>query len=229
MIIGAGTQVLMQLLTELLPKETVYAMEEPGYRRMYQLLKNAGKQVKTIMLDEKGMSIAEITRQQPDVLVTTPSHQFPSGTIMPVSRRIQLLNWAAEEPRRYIIEDDYDSEFTYDVDSIPALQSLDRFQNVIYMGTFSKSLLPGLRISYMVLPPELLRTYKQRAMICRLAHHLHSSPCRNLSSLVNIRSIKKMKQHYKEKRERLITALEAEFSGEVTVKGQMRAAFCYRI
>lgn len=162
MIIGAGTQVLMQLLTELLPKEAVYAMEEPGYRRMYQLLKNAGKQVKTIMLDEKGMSIAEITRQQPDVLVTTPSHQFPSGTIMPVSRRIQLLNWAAEEPRRYIIEDDYDSEFTYDVDSIPALQSLDRFQNVIYMGTFSKSLLPGLRISYMVLPPELLRTYKQR-------------------------------------------------------------------
>lgn len=162
MIIGAGTQVLMQLLTELLPKEAVYAMEEPGYRRMYQLLKNAGKQVKTIMLDEKGMSIAEITRQQPDVLVTTPSHQFPSGTIMPVSRRIQLLNWAAEEPRRYIIEDDYDSEFTYDVDSIPALQSLDRFQNVIYMGTFSKSLLPGLRISYMVLPPELLRAYKQR-------------------------------------------------------------------
>lgn len=143
MIIGAGTQVLMQLLTELLPKEAVYAMEEPGYRRMYQLLKNAGKQVKTIMLDEKGMSIAEITRQQPDVLVTTLSHQFPSGTIMPVSRRIQLLNWAAEEPRRYIIEDDYDSEFTYDVDSIPALQSLDRFQNVIYMGTFQSPFSPA--------------------------------------------------------------------------------------
>ncbi len=152
----------MRLLTELLPQEAVYAMEEPGYRRMYQLLKHAGKQVKTIMLDEKGMSIDEISRQRPDVLVTTPSHQFPAGTIMPVSRRIQSLNWAAEEPRRYIIEDDYDSEFTYDVDSIPALQSLDRFQNVIYMGTFSKSLLPGLRISYMVLPPELLRTYKQR-------------------------------------------------------------------
>lgn len=220
MIIGAGTQVLMQLLTELLPKEAVYAMEEPGYRRMYQLLKNAGKQVKTIMLDEKGMSIAEITRQQPDVLVTTPSHQFPSGTIMPVSRRIQLLNWAAEEPRRYIIEDDYDSEFTYDVDSIPALQSLDRFQNVIYMGTFSKSLLPGLRISYMVLPPELLRAYKQRGYDLQTCSSLTQLTLQEfIESGEYQKHIKKMKQHYKEKRERLITALEAEFSGEVTVKG----------
>lgn len=215
-----GTQVLMQLLTELLPKEAVYAMEEPGYRRMYQLLKNAGKQVKTIMLDEKGMSIAEITRQQPDVLVTTPSHQFPSGTIMPVSRRIQLLNWAAEEPRRYIIEDDYDSEFTYDVDSIPALQSLDRFQNVIYMGTFSKSLLPGLRISYMVLPPELLRAYKQRGYDLQTCSSLTQLTLQEfIESGEYQKHIKKMKQHYKEKRERLITALEAEFSGEVTVKG----------
>lgn len=220
MILGAGTQVLMQLLTELLPKEAVYAMEEPGYRRMYQLLKNAGKQVKTIMLDEKGMSIAEIIRQQPDVLVTTPSHQFPSGTIMPVSRRIQLLNWAAEEPRRYIIEDDYDSEFTYDVDSIPALQSLDRFQNVIYMGTFSKSLLPGLRISYMVLPPELLRAYKQRGYDLQTCSSLTQLTLQEfIESGEYQKHIKKMKQHYKEKRERLITALEAEFSGEVTVKG----------
>ena len=80
---------------------------------------------------------------------------------MPISRRIQLLNWAADQPDRYIIEDDYDSEFKYGTDSIPALQSLDRYDKVIYMGTFSKSLLPGLRLSYMVLPQHLLRRYKE--------------------------------------------------------------------
>ncbi|CAM2140291.1 HTH-type transcriptional regulatory protein GabR [Paraburkholderia tropica] len=219
-VIGAGTQVLMQLLTELLPQDAVYAMEEPGYRRMYQLLQHAGKQVKTIMLDEKGISISEIIRQKPDVLITTPSHQFPAGTIMPVSRRIQLLNWAAEQPSRYIIEDDYDSEFKYDVDSIPALQSLDRFQNIIYMGTFSKSLLPGLRVSYMVLPPKLLRVYKKRGYDLQTCSSLTQLALQEfIESGEYQKHIKKMKQHYKEKRERLIRALESEFGGEITVKG----------
>ncbi|MBL6008989.1 GntR family transcriptional regulator [Bacillus halotolerans] len=219
-VIGAGTQVLMQLLTELLPQDAVYAMEEPGYRRMYQLLQHAGKQVKTIMLDEKGISISEIIRKKPDVLITTPSHQFPAGTIMPVSRRIQLLNWAAEQPSRYIIEDDYDSEFKYDVDSIPALQSLDRFQNIIYMGTFSKSLLPGLRVSYMVLPPKLLRVYKKRGYDLQTCSSLTQLALQEfIESGEYQKHIKKMKQHYKEKRERLISALESEFGGEITVKG----------
>ena len=81
----------------------------------------------------------------------------------------------AEQNYRFIIEDDYDSEFKYDADTIPALQSLDRFQNVIYMGTFSKSLFPGLRISYMVLPPGLLRTFKERTYDLHTCSTLASS------------------------------------------------------
>ncbi|MGG3322827.1 PLP-dependent aminotransferase family protein, partial [Bacillus velezensis] len=136
------------------------------------------------------------------------------------SRRIQLLNWAAEQNGRFIIEDDYDSEFKYDADTIPALQSLDRFQNVIYMGTFSKSLFPGLRISYMVLPPGLLRTFKERT------YDLHT--CSTLAQLAlkefiesgeYQKHIKKMKQHYKNMRERLISALEETFGDRISVKG----------
>lgn len=211
---------LVQLLTELLPEDALYAMENPGYMRMYRLLQNLGKKVATISLDEKGMSMDEIEKRRPSVLITTPSHQFPSGVIMPASRRIQLLNWAAEQNGRFIIEDDYDSEFKYDADTIPALQSLDRFQNVIYMGTFSKSLFPGLRISYMVLPPGLLRTFKERT------YDLHT--CSTLAQLAlkefiesgeYQKHIKKMKQHYKNMRERLISALEETFGERISVKG----------
>lgn len=219
-VIGAGTQMLMQLLTELLPNDALYAMEEPGYMRMYQLLKSLGKQTATIHLDEKGMSMEEIDRFRPDVLITTPSHQFPAGVIMPVSRRIQLLNWAAERKNRYIIEDDYDSEFKYDADTIPALQSLDRFQNVIYMGTFSKSLLPGLRISYMVLPPELLRIFKRRTYDLHTCNTLAQLALREfIESGEYQKHIKKMKQHYKDVRERLISALEEAFGETITLKG----------
>jgi GntR family transcriptional regulator/MocR family aminotransferase len=99
-VLGAGTQMLVQLLTELLPEDALYAMENPGYMRMYRLLQNLGKKTATISLDEKGISMDEIEKRRPSVLITTPSHQFPSGVIMPASRRIQLLNWAAEQSGR---------------------------------------------------------------------------------------------------------------------------------
>ncbi|MDQ0926262.1 DNA-binding transcriptional MocR family regulator [Bacillus atrophaeus] len=130
------------------------------------------------------------------------------------------MNWAAEVADRYIIEDDYDSEFKYDVDSIPALQSLDRFQNVIYMGTFSKSLLPGLRISYMVLPPELLRKYKKRSYDLQTCNTLAQLALQEfIDSGEYQKHIKKMKQMYKEKREKLIHALDEAFGEKITVKG----------
>lgn len=193
---------------------------EPGIYEDVPAAAKPREKVATISLDEKGMSMDEIEKRRPSVLITTPSHQFPSGVIMPASRRIQLLNWAAEQNGRFIIEDDYDSEFKYDADTIPALQSLDRFQNVIYMGTFSKSLFPGLRISYMVLPPGLLRTFKERT------YDLHT--CSTLAQLAlkefiesgeYQKHIKKMKQHYKNMRERLISALEETFGKRISVKG----------
>src|SRR5699024_9362619 len=90
--------------------------------------------------------------QEINYLFVTPSHQFPTGIIMPISRRIELLNWSIQKDGNYIIEDDYDSEFKYETDNIPSLQSLDHHQKIIYVGSFSKTLFPGLRVSYMVLP-----------------------------------------------------------------------------
>ncbi len=221
-VISAGTQPLIHTIQDLLPESAVYAMEEPGYSRIYQLLKNAGKQVVTIELDHKGMRIGDIHSLNPDVLFVTPSHQFPTGIIMPVSRRIQLLNWVSDGENRYIVEDDYDSEFKYGSDTIPALQSLDRSEKVIYIGTFSKSLLPGLRISYMVLPQKLLKQYRKR-------HHssIQSSSVMTQFALQELiesgeyqKHIKKMNQIYEEKRTRLIGSLEKTFAGRVNIKGE---------
>ena len=94
--------------------------------------------------------------------VWTPSHQFPTGVIYPIKRRIQLLNWGQESVSRYIIEDDYDSEFKFSGKPIPALQGLDRGEKVIYIGSFSKSISPSLRISYMVLSDHLLKLYLEK-------------------------------------------------------------------
>ncbi|MFN2746654.1 MULTISPECIES: MocR-like transcriptional regulator GabR [unclassified Bacillus (in: firmicutes)] len=220
-VISAGTQPLIHTLQDLLPESALYAMEEPGYSRIYQLLKNENKRVATIELDHKGVRISDIQALNPDVLFVTPSHQFPTGIIMPVSRRIQLLNWVSDGEDRYIVEDDYDSEFKYGSDTIPALQSLDRSEKVIYIGTFSKSLLPGLRISYMVLPQKLLKRYRKR-------HHFSiqtSSVLTQFALQEFIESgeyqkhIKKMNQIYEEKRTRLIESLENTFAHRLKIKG----------
>ena len=91
-----------------------------------------------------------------------PSHQFPTGIVMPVRRRQELLSWAGEEPGRYLIEDDYDSEFRYKGKPIPALQGMDQNGRVIYMGTFSKAIAPAIRVGYMVLPESLLSVYLEK-------------------------------------------------------------------
>ena len=98
-----------------------------------------------------------------DVIHVSPEHHYPLGTVMSASRRQELLGWAAEQPDRYIIEDDYDCEFRYRSRSIPALQSMDRSHRVIYMNTFSKTLAPAIRISYMVLPEKLMCRYIDNA------------------------------------------------------------------
>lgn len=104
-----------------------------------------------ICSDEEGVLLGEVKRQNPYLVYTTPSHQFPLGTIMTITRRQELLAWA-KEANSFIIEDDYDGEFRYSGQPIPSLQGLDPNGRVIYLGTFSKSLLPSLRLSYMILP-----------------------------------------------------------------------------
>ncbi|KIL52633.1 PLP-dependent aminotransferase family protein [Jeotgalibacillus soli] len=160
-VIGAGIEHLLPQLIFLLGKEAVYGIEDPGYRLTRHVLRAHDKKTKPIEVDSEGVKVRSLVKTNANVMYVTPSHQFPSGNILSVNRRVQLLNWAAETKNRYIIEDDYDSEFRYSGKPIPSLQSMDQGENVIYLSTFSKSLMPSLRIGYMVLPPALLAQYQK--------------------------------------------------------------------
>lgn len=161
-LIGAGTEYFMMLLTQLLDKDVVYAMENPTYMQTYRILRSLNRKVCAVNLDESGMSIEGLRKSGADIAYVMPSHQYPLGIVMPVKRRRELLLWALESENRYIIEDDYDSEFRYKGKPIPALRGSDDVDKVIYIGTFSKSIAPAIRMSYMVLPDKLLEIYHER-------------------------------------------------------------------
>lgn len=219
-IIGPGTQNLIGQIMNLEDKNIKIAVENPGYFRFYELLKNMNFHVSTIPLDRHGISIYKVKKSNPNYLFITPSHQFPTGTIMPISRRIELLNWASSTDHRYIVEDDYDSEFKYETNSIPSLYSLDQSQRVIYAGTFSKTLFPSLRISYVILPIELLKKYKKES-----DNWIQGS---NLISLYTLyfflksgeyaKHVKRLNNHYEIKRKKLIHELKKRFHQTITIK-----------
>ena len=160
-VVGAGSEYLISLVVQLLGREGSYAVEDPGYPKTEQILSHNGANVLPIPVDQQGLRVDLLEPSGARVVHVTPSHHFPLSLVMPVSRRSALLDWAAEQPDRYIIEDDYDSEFRLSGRPIPALQGMDRQERVIYLNTFTKSLAPSMRISYMVLPPKLARRYQK--------------------------------------------------------------------
>ena len=161
-LIGAGNDYLLMLLGTILGKNRVIAMEDHTYLTAYYDFLHIGYEVKAVKQDESGMCISSLKDSGAQIAYVMPSHQFPAGTVMPLKRRMALLDWAEEAENRYIIEDDYDSEFRYRGKPIPALQGFDRGGRVIYMGTFSKSIAPSIRVSYMVLPEFLAEQYAER-------------------------------------------------------------------
>ena len=160
-IVGAGNDYLFMLLEKILGRHVPVAMEEPTYKRAYQVFQSFAYQVEAIPMDEGGMDVEKLRRTKARIAYVMPSHQYPTGIVMPIGRRLELLKWAGEGEDRYIIEDDYDSEFRYRGKPIPALQASDRGGRVIYMGTFSKSIAPAIRVGYMVLPLRLLKVYQE--------------------------------------------------------------------
>ena len=158
-IIGAGAEYLYGLLIKLLGKEKRYCLENPGYQKTYQIYQSNEVTCCFADMDDQGISADELLRQQADIAHISPTHHFPTGITMPITRRYELLSWAKESPNRYIVEDDYDSEFRLNGKPIPTLQSIDGEEKVIYINTFSKSLASTIRISYMVLPPHLANKY----------------------------------------------------------------------
>lgn len=161
-VVGAGTDYLLLLLGQILARRSRVGMESPTYLRAARIFRSFGWEVAGIPMDQQGMRADALEETGCDTAYVMPAHQFPTGVLMPVARRMQLLRWAERDPGRYLIEDDYDSEFRYRGKPIPALQSLDRSGKVVYIGTFSKAIAPAIRVSYMILPPALLKQYRER-------------------------------------------------------------------
>lgn len=161
-LVGAGNEYLLLLLVQLLGGACRVVMEDPTYVQAYEVFRHAGCQVRVGATDADGILRSELERAQIDVVYTMPSHQFPMGTVMPLGRRQEILDWAAGAKGRYVIEDDHDSEFRYVGRPIPSLQSRDQKDTVIYLGTLSKSISPALRMSYMVLPVHLSDRFHSR-------------------------------------------------------------------
>lgn len=219
-VISSGTEMLFQSLIQLFDSSYVYGIENPGYEKLNQLFRGNRASFIPIRIDDRGMIPEEVEQCQPNVLCITPAHQFPSGQIMPINRRIRLLNWANQQPDRYIIEDDYDSEFKYSGKPIPALQGIDENEKVIYMGSLSKSISPTLRVSYMVLPPHLMYTFRKELsyQLCPVPIFEQKVLCRFMEEGYFERHLNKMRNIYKRKRELLVTSLQ-DMNPEIKIIG----------
>lgn len=220
-VIGSGTEQLMPLLIRLLGKQAIYAIENPGYPMTHHIFANHERETLPVSVDEEGMKVEELEKMQATVAYVTPSHQFPTGAILSASRRVQLLNWASGGEDRYIIEDDYDSEFRYVGKPIPSLQGMDQRERVIYISTFSKSLMPSLRIAFFVLPMHLLQAYRSTfpyysSTVPRLDQHVlaHFMRDGHFSKHLN-----RMRKIYRKKLEKLTNVL-ASYTPHVTVSGE---------
>lgn len=208
-VVGAGTDYLFMLLEKILGRHVPIAMEEPTYERAYRIFQSFAYEITAVPVDGNGMNVEKLRKTRARVAYVMPSHQYPTGIVMPIGRRIELLRWAMEKPDRYLIEDDYDSEFRYRGKPIPSLQASDSVGKVIYMGTFSKSIAPAIRVGYMVLPSRLLESYRNNcgcyaSTVSRIDQRILDEFIRNGYFE---RYLNKMRKIYKEKHDYLLTLL----------------------
>ena len=216
-LVGAGTDFLYNILIQLLGRELVYAVEEPGYGKIRQIYAAGGVECVSAQLDERGVRPDSLGDAR--VLHISPSHHFPTGLVTPVSRRSELLAWARERCG-YIIEDDYDSEFRFDAHPMAAMQSMDREGRVIYMNSFSKTLAPSIRISYMVLPGALMEAFRQKLGFygCTVPSFEQYTLARFLSRGHFEKHINRMRKFYRSRRNRVIALLEnCAFADKLTI------------
>ena len=173
-------------------------------------------------LDEDGMIVSRLEESGANAAFVTPSHQFPCGMIMPISRRMQLLHWANKSADRYIIEDDYDSEYRYKGKPIPSLQGLDPNEHVIYLGTFSKSLIPSIRLSYLVLPSKLQQKYEEHFSIYKqtVSRFHQDTLFRFMNEGHWFNHLNKMRTLYRKKQNTFIQAIEHHLGEFVETIGE---------
>lgn len=220
-LVGAGTDFLYNLLIQLLGREKIYAVEEPGYGKIRQIYAAGGVRCVSATLDRKG--VGPETLGEANVLHISPSHHFPTGLVTPMERRRELLDWVAEAEDRYIIEDDYDSEFRFTAHPMPALESMDRTGRVIYMNTFSKTLAPSIRISYMVLSPSLMARFQRELGFysCTVPSFEQYTLARFLDEGHFEKHINRMRKAYQQRRNAVTAALlESPWGPKLTLLEQ---------
>lgn len=215
-IIGAGTEYLYGLLIQLLGKNLIYGVENPGYHKIGKICKSMGVTYRHVDLDESGVSIHELEEKKIDIIHTSPSHHFPTGLVMPVSRRYELLGWAAKEKERYIIEDDYDSELRLSGKPFPTLQSIDVSGKVIYMNTFTKTLASTVRISYMVLPEDLAKRFYSELSFysCTVSNFEQYTLAQFMENGSFEKHINRLRNYYQNKRDAILKELKSGSSGK---------------
>ena len=216
-IIGAGTEYLYGLLIQLLGTDKIYAVENPGYRKIAKIYRSWKVACEYIDMDEEGVQIGELQRKRVDILHISPSHHYPTGIVMPVSRRYELLGWAAKSNSHYIIEDDYDSELRLGGQPIPTMQSIDVSDRVIYMNTFTKTLASTVRISYMILPPPLLEQLYERLSFysCSVSNFEQYTLGKFIEEGFFEKHINRLRNHYHKKRDILLGAIRESRLGDL--------------
>ena len=216
LVVGAGLEYLLGLLAPLLPGPA--AVENPGYPRARQVLENNGVSCCCLPVDADGLSIEALSRSGAAVCYVTPSHQFPTGVTMPAGRRAELLHWAARRPgQRYIIEDDYDSEFRFDTRPLPSLQGMAGADGpVVYLSTCSRSLAPSIRIAYMVLPEQLLPAWHAKYALYSgtVSRFEQQTLARFITGGYFTRHLARERVAYKARRDALTKALREAFAPE---------------
>lgn len=219
-VIGAGSQTLYQLLVQLLGRTRRYAVEDPGYPLLTRMYEQQDAQVAHIELDDSGIDVDALEASGASVAHIMPSHQFPTGIVTTAARRRELLNWAREGDR-YLIEDDYDSEFRMAGRPIPSLFGIDAAERVLYLNSFAKSLGAAFRMAYLVLPPQLAQRFRKQ-----LGFYANTvSPLDQLALARFIeqghydRHVNRLRTHARKTQDALVNALHEAFGGRIAFTG----------
>jgi GntR family transcriptional regulator/MocR family aminotransferase len=160
-IIGSGAEYLYNLIIALLGRNRIYGIEKPSYKKIEQVYRSSGVEICMLPLSKDGIDTSSLLSSKTDILHTTPYRSYPTGVTATASKRHEYIRWASVG-RRYIVEDDFESEFSVSSKPEETLFSLSENDNVVYMNTFSKTVSPALRVGYMVLPKHLVEDFKNK-------------------------------------------------------------------
>ena len=208
-VIGAGIEFLYNRLINVLPSSSIYAVENPGYKKIPKLYNSFSLNWKSIDMDDEGINMRDLETVNPNIVHVSPEHHYPLGTFMPLKRRQELLAWGCRAANRYIIEDDHDSEFRYKGLPIPPMKAIDTQDKVIYLGTFSRTIAPAIRIGFMILPDALLEVYRKKLafLACPVPRIEQAVLTEFITGGHYERHINKTRKIYKTRHDSLIMAL----------------------